>query len=95
MENLYIIILPVLFTAIIGMMGYWLKNAHREFKQLLRELTDYTGKLKELIVGIRTQIDKSIETDIQDIKADIKNLYVRDQQNNIQISKLNQKVAKK
>ena len=77
MEKIYLLILSVLFSLIVGMVGYWIKTVHTEFKQLIKELTDYTAQLKLLIVGIQTQIEKGIETDIEEIKEDIKTLYTR------------------
>lgn len=82
MEKLYLIFFSVLFSAIIGLVAYFLKTMHAEVKQLIKELTDYTNKLKQVIVGIQMQIDKSIETDIKEIKEDIKTLYQRTNKNN-------------
>ena len=75
MERLYLIIFSILFTAIIGIIGYFLRSMHKEVKQLIKELTDYTNSLKNLIVGIQTHIDKGIETDIKELKTDIKTLF--------------------
>lgn len=91
MEKLYIIILSFLFSAILGMIGYWVKTVHKEFKQLLKEITDYTNGLKQLIVGIQTQINKGIEADIQEIKTDVKTLYGKANKNESKIATLNQK----
>ncbi len=74
------------------MISYWIKTVHKEIKQLLKELTDYTHELRELIVGIQTHIIKGIETDIQEIKADIKTLYGRTNKNENQIASLEEKV---
>lgn len=81
MQNLVLLILSLAFTVIFGVVGYFLRSMHIEVKQFIKELTDYTNKLKQLIVGIQTQIDKSIETDIVEIKADIKTLYSKTQKN--------------
>ncbi len=81
MENIALLILSISFTAVIGVIGYFLRSVHTEVQQFIKELTDYTSKLKQLIVGIQTQIDKGIETDIVEIKADIKALYKASQQN--------------
>lgn len=81
MQNLVLLILSLAFTVIFGITGYMLRSMHIEVKQFIKELTDYTNKLKQLIVGIQTQIDKSIETDIVEIKADIKTLYSKTQKN--------------
>ena len=86
MEKLYIILLSTLFTLIMGMVAYWLKTVHKEFKQITKELTDYTTQLKLVIVGIQTQIEKSIETDIIEIKNDIKTLYRKTNKNESDIS---------
>ena len=81
MQNLVLLMLSLAFTVIFGVVGYFLRSMHIEVKQFIKELTDYTNKLKQLIVGIQTQIDKSIETDIVEIKADIKTLYSKTQKN--------------
>ncbi len=94
MEKVYILILSILFTTLVGMVGYLLKSIHKEVKQLIKELTDYTNKLKLLIVGIQTHIDKGIETDIQEIKEDIKSLHYRSNKNQSQIASLQQKASK-
>ena len=91
MEKMYIVILSGLFTIIVGMVGYWLKTVHKEFKAVIKELTDYTTQLKHLIVGIQTQIDKSIETDISELKADIKNLYSKANKNEADIASFHKK----
>ena len=87
-ERLYILILSVLFSVIVGMVGYWLKLAHTEFKQLIKELTLYTNKLKELIVGIQTHIDKGIDEDIREVKSDIKTLYGKTSKNETTIASI-------
>lgn len=94
MEKLYIIILSVLFSALLGMIGYWIKAVHKEFKQVLKELTEYTNELKQLIVSIQTQIAKGIETDILEMKSDIKNLYNKTNKNENNISSIHQKNKK-
>lgn len=81
MQDISLLILSLAFTAIFGIIGYLLRSMHIEVKAFIKELTDYTNKLKQLIVGIQTQIDKSIETDIVEIKADIKTLYRQTQKN--------------
>ena len=86
MEKLYILLLSSLFTIIVGMIAYWLKTVHKDFKQITKELTAYTSQLKQLIVGIQTQIDKSIETDITELKNDIKRLYGKANKNASDIS---------
>lgn len=95
MEKLYIIILSVLFSALVGMVGYWIKAVHRDFKQILKELTEYTNELKQLIVGIQTHISKGIESDIVEIKTDIKNLYNKTGKNENSIASIEQKIEKK
>lgn len=77
MENIPQFMLSISYTAVLAIIGYFLRSVHIEVKQFIKELTDYTSKLKQLIVGIQTQIDKGIETDITEIKDDIKTLYRR------------------
>ncbi|WP_367583287.1 hypothetical protein [Aquimarina sp. 2304DJ70-9] len=67
--------IPILFSGLIGILGYFLKTIHAEVKQLIKELTEYTNELRALIRGIQVQIDKGIEADIREIKSDIKHLY--------------------
>ena len=81
MQNIALLILSIAFTAVFGVIGYFLRSVHIEVKQFIKELTDYTNKLKQLIVGIQTQIDKSIEKDIVEIKEDIKTLYRKTEKN--------------
>ena len=77
MENIPQFMLSISYAAVLAIIGYFLRSVHIEVKQFIKELTDYTSKLKQLIVGIQTQIDKGIETDITEIKDDIKTLYRR------------------
>lgn len=76
-DKLIITIISILSSCIIALVSYWLKTVHKEFKQLIRELTDYTSKLKQLIVGIQTQIERGIETDIKELKTDVEKLRER------------------
>ncbi len=88
MKEIYILIISVLLSGVIAALGYFLKSVHSEVKALLKELTEYTQELRNLISGIQVQIDKSIETDITEMKADIKGLYKLSQQNYSEIEKL-------
>ena len=94
MEKFYIIILSVLFSALVGMIGYWLKTAHREIKSLIKELVESLNNLHRLVTGIETQIEKGIEADISEIKTDIKELYKRTNTNESDIATLKEKTAK-
>ncbi|NQY68169.1 MAG: hypothetical protein HRT72_10685 [Flavobacteriales bacterium] len=95
MEKYYLIIVSVLFSAILGIIGYWAKYVHREIKTLLKELINYTQHLKSLIVEIQVQIEKGIESDIKDLKTDVKNLYGKTAEINSKIIELNAKSDKK
>ncbi|UZO79751.1 hypothetical protein NBT05_12410 [Aquimarina sp. ERC-38] len=75
MQNLLLLLLSLTFTVVLAVIGYFLRTVHIEVKSFIKELTAYTSHLKQLIVGIQTQIDKGIEADIVEIKADIKTLY--------------------
>lgn len=86
LENLYIITVSILFSAIVGMVSWWIKNVHKEVKELIKELTE----LKQLIAGMKAQVEKSIETDIQELKADIKTLYKKTNENEKEIAALKQ-----
>lgn len=87
MEKIYITALSILFAAIVAMVSWWIKNVHKEVKELIKELTE----LKQLIAGMKAQVEKSIETDIQELKADIKTLYKKTNENEKEIAALKQK----
>ncbi len=94
MEKIFLIITSVMISALIGLVGYWLKTVHREFKRLIGELTDYTNQMRQLIVGIQMQIEKSIETDITELKEDVKSNTSRINKQTAQIAALNQRLHK-
>lgn len=75
MDKIYIILFSTLLSSFIGLLVYSYRTFYKEVKEFIKELNQYTRELKQLIVGIQTQIDKSIETDIKEIKGDIKTLY--------------------
>lgn len=87
MENLYIIAVSILFSGIIGMVSWWIKNIHTEVRELIKELTE----LKQLIAAMKAQVEKSIEIDIQEIKEDIRTLYKKTNANEKEIAALKQK----
>ena len=95
MEQYYIIIVSMLFSVILGIIAYWVKYVHREVKNLLKELIAYTQHLKILIVEIQTQIEKGIETDIREIKKDVKSLYIKSASTDRKIVELKTKIEKK
>lgn len=75
MKTEFVIMLcSILFAALLGLVGYWLRAVYIEFKALIKELTIYTNQLQNLIVGIQTQIDKSIEEDIKELKTEVRDL---------------------
>ena len=91
MEKIYIIILSILFTALVGMIGFWLRTAHREFTSLLKELMVSLNNLQRLVTGIETQIEKGIEADISEIKSDVKQLFRKSNKNESDIATLKEK----
>lgn len=91
MEKFLIVLLSIMISALIGTMGYYLKSVHKEFKRLLTELTDYTNQLRQLIVGIQTQIEKGIEADIVEIKESIKSNTGRINRHEAHIAALKQR----
>jgi len=91
MEKLYIIALSFLFSAIIGMVSWWIKTIHKEVKELIKDLTE----IKQLLAGMKAQVEKSIETDIQELKQDIRTLYGRTNKNESSIASLKQKTGVK
>jgi predicted RNase H-like nuclease (RuvC/YqgF family) len=91
MEKVYLIIFSFLFSAIIGMVGWWIKTVHKEVKELIKELTE----LKQLLAGMKMQVEKSIETDITEMKSDIKTLFRRTNKNESSIATLKQKTGVK
>ena len=81
----------VLFSTIIGLLGFWLKTVHKEMKQLLKELANCLHEMSNMVVGIQMQIDKGIEADIRENKKSIDDLFKRTNKQSNQISVLNQK----
>ena len=94
MEKFLIVILSIVISALVGTMGYYIKSVHKEFKRLITELTDYTNQLRHLIVGIQTQIEKGIETDIVELKDSIKNNTARINKHEAYIAALKQRTEK-
>ncbi|WP_103071854.1 hypothetical protein [Aquimarina sediminis] len=88
MKEIYFLIFSALFSGLIAILGYFVKSVHTEIKALLKELTEYTGELRTLINGIQIQIDKGIESDIREIKTDIKHLYSKTNSHTTELSKL-------
>lgn len=76
------------------MIGYWLRTAHREIKTLIKELVDSLNNLHRLVTGIETQIEKGIESDITELKTDIKQLYSKCNKNESDIATLKEKATK-
>ena len=91
MEKIAIIVISILFSAIIAMLGYFLKTTHDENKDLFKELAE----LKQLLIGIKIQVEKSIVTDINEVKDNIKKLFDRTHNNKAEIGKLSEQVKKK
>ncbi|TSE10008.1 hypothetical protein [Aquimarina algiphila] len=94
MKEIYLLIISVLLSGVIAVLGYFLKSVHAEVKTLLKELIEYTQELRNLISGIQVQIDKSIETDITEMKADVKGLYRKTEYNTKEILKLQHQPSK-
>ncbi len=88
MKEIYFLVFSILFSGVLAVLGYFLRTVHTEFKTLLKELTEYTQELRNLISGIQVQIDKGIEADIVDLKTDVKTLYSKVNVQSAQISKL-------
>ncbi|MCB9335822.1 MAG: hypothetical protein H6586_06715 [Flavobacteriales bacterium] len=91
MEKLSIIVVSVLFSSIIAMLGYFLKTAHKENKDMFKELAE----LKQLLIAIKIQVEKSIVTDIEEVKQNVRDLFDRTRHNESEISKLNEQVKNK
>ena len=91
MEQLSIIIISFLFSIIIAMLGYFLRITHKENQDMFIELSE----LKHLLIAIKTQIEKSIVLDIEEVKQNIKNLFDRTHNNKAEIGKLSEKVKTK
>ncbi len=88
MKEIYLLVISIILSGVIAVLGYFLKSVHTEVKALLKELTEYTHELRNLISGIQVQIDKGIETDITEMKQDIKGLYKITQYHATEIQKL-------
>ncbi|WP_438712324.1 hypothetical protein ACSTS3_10425 [Aquimarina muelleri] len=88
MKEIYLLIFSILFSGLIAILGYFVKSVHTEIKALLKELTEYTQELRHLINGIQIQIDKGIESDITEIKEDVKNLYRKTNTHTTELSQI-------
>ena len=91
MEKLSIIVISILFSSVIAMLGYFLKTTHDENKDLFKELAE----LKQLLIAIKIQVEKSIVVDINEVKDNIKKLFDRTHNNKAEIGKLNEQVKNK
>lgn len=85
MDKLSIIVVSVLFSSIIAMLGYFLKSAHQDNKEMFKELSE----VKQLLIAIKTQVEKSIINDIEDVKENVKTLFERTRRNENAIGKIN------
>jgi hypothetical protein len=84
MDKLSIIVVSVLFSSIIAMLGYFLKSAHQDNKEMFKELSE----VKQLLIAIKTQVEKSIINDIEDVKENVKTLFERTRRNENAIGKI-------
>lgn len=91
MEKMSIIIITILFSSVIAMLSYFLRSTHNENKDMFKELAE----LKQLLIAIKIQIEKSIVVDISEVKDNIKKLFDRTHNNKEEIGKLNEKVKTK
>jgi len=91
MEKLSIIIISILFSSVIAMLSYFLRSTHNENKEMFKELAE----LKQLLIAIKIQIEKSIVVDITEVKDNIKKLFDRTHNNKAEIGRLNEKVKTK
>ena len=73
------------------MLGYFLKTTYQENKDMFKELAE----LKQLLIAIKIQVEKSIVIDIQEVKQNIKTLFDRTRHNESGISKLNEQIKNK
>lgn len=77
MESIFPTIATLLFSVIIGMIGYWLKQVHKEIKDAIRQLTNYINELNKAVLMIETHINKGIEQGIKHNKERIQDLQER------------------
>ena len=91
MEKISIIVISILFSAVIAMLGYFLKTTHNENKNLFKELAE----LKQLLIAIKIQVETSIVSDIKEVKDNIKTLFDRTHNNKAEIGKLSEQVKTK
>ena len=91
MEKVSIIIISILFSSVIAMLSYFLRSTHKENKEMFKELAE----LKQLLIAIKIQIEKSIVVDITEVKDNIKKLFDRTHNNKAEIGKLSEQVKNK
>ncbi len=76
-EEMLVIISSVLLSTIVGLIGFWLKVAHKEIKEAIRQLTDYIYQLNQAVKVLETHINKGIEQGISANKEKINQVHER------------------
>jgi archaellum component FlaC len=75
--EIFIAISSVLLSAIIGLIGFWLRVAHKEIKEAIKRLTDYIYELNQAVKVLETHINKGIERGISTNKEKINEIHER------------------
>ena len=75
--QLLLMITAVLFSAIVSLIGYWLKQVHKEIKEAIKQLTAYIYELNKTVMMLETHINKGIEQGISTNKEKISELQDR------------------
>jgi predicted nucleic acid-binding Zn-ribbon protein len=66
--QILMIICTILFSAIVGLIGFWLRVAHKEIKEAIKQLTNYIYELNKAVMVLETHINKGIEQGISSNK---------------------------
>ena len=75
--QLLLMITAVLLSAIVTLIGYWLRQVHREIKEAIKQLTAYIYELNKTVMMLETHINKGIEQGISNNKEKITELQDR------------------
>jgi len=75
--EIFIAISSVLLSAIIGLIGFWLRVAHKEIKEAIKRLTDYIYQLNQAVKVLETHINKGVEQGISANKEKINEVHER------------------
>jgi len=75
--QILLMVTAVLCSAIVSLIGYWLKQVHREIKEAIKQLTAYIYELNKTVMMLETHINKGVEQGISTNKEKIIELQDR------------------